>query len=244
MNSFYHIWTLSQLFVIKIMFLFVYSFYRIKGYSVDESLKICCVQWSNFCEKKFQMKIDVLQPEVFKEIDLNRPVFLVSNHESWGDIPALCYATQNYWGFVAKKELSRMPMLNYWMKKAGCILIDRKNFRGSLRLIENRVTSGEIVPKIAIFPEGTRSKDGSLLAFKPGGLKIAWSVEPQIIVTAVHGTRQAWENRSHNKTKPVKVKFLKKYELAEVKKEMRFSEWVKELRKELESGLDSLQKEL
>jgi hypothetical protein len=39
------------------------------------------------------------------------------------------------------------------------------------------------------------------------------------------------------------VKFLKKYELAEVKKEMRFSEWVKELRQELESGLNSLQKE-
>jgi 1-acyl-sn-glycerol-3-phosphate acyltransferase len=49
---------------------------------------------------------------------------------------------------------------------------------------------------LVVFPEGTRSKDGSLLPFKLGGSRLAVLAEALIIPVLIQGSRDAAENRA------------------------------------------------
>jgi 1-acyl-sn-glycerol-3-phosphate acyltransferase len=123
-----------------------------------------------------------------------RKLVIMSNHQSQLDIPALGLAMDCLIGFVAKRELSRIPLLNYWMRQVGCVIIDRSDKRGAHQALEKAARDMGAHP-LVVFPEGTRSKDGSLLPFKLGGSRLALLAEAIIIPVLIQGTRDAVENR-------------------------------------------------
>jgi len=106
----------------------------------------------------------------------------VANHQSLMDIPALVQFLPKYTSFIAKQELRRIPIFGSSAALVGTLFIDRS--RGadnpSLQLIGRLLKRGI---SILIFPEGTRSSDGGLGAFKRGGFALA--IEAQVPVVPI-----------------------------------------------------------
>ena len=113
----------------------------------------------------------------------------VSNHVSNLDPPALFMVLPRV-AFVLKQELGRIPLLGYVMGLGGFIYVNRKD-RDSRRMAQQeavaRLRAG--IPLI-IFPEGTRSRDGQLLPFRPGPFTIAIEAQVPIVPVTVHGSRR------------------------------------------------------
>ena len=128
-----------------------------------------------------------------EKIPTDQPVLYVANHRSAFDIllgytnvPGLC-------GFIAKKELNKVPILNLWMRKLYCLFLDRDNIRAGLDTILKAIDQVKHGVSIFICPEGTRSHTDELLPFKEGGMKIAEKTGCPIIPVALYGTDDLFE---------------------------------------------------
>lgn len=149
--------------------------------------------WAPFVFRFLNFKLHVRGAEHLTQAQ-GRHLFVVSNHLSWADIPALIFGIPHQLGFVAKMELGKIPILNYWMKQIGCILVDRKKHREAMRALK-QLESQDKFTRIVLFPEGTRSRDGRIGSFKPGGLKMAWQLGALVQPIHLQGTRNSWEER-------------------------------------------------
>jgi len=122
------------------------------------------------------------------KIPENVPLIVVSNHQSMHDIcPLACYFRNRHPKFVSKIELGKgIPAVSYNLTHGGSVLIDRKDSRQSLTAIkkfgkyieDNKYTA-------VIFPEGTRSKDGTPKRFSENGLKMLTKYAPSSYVVPV-----------------------------------------------------------
>ena len=123
-----------------------------------------------------------------KEAPAKGPVIVVSNHQSYFDIPIFIWIFRRYHAvFVAKKSLGRgLPSISYVLRNHGSALINRKSARQALPAIKALGTY--IIDNhcaACIFPEGTRARDGNLKTFKPHGLAALLKAAPGVPVLPV-----------------------------------------------------------
>ena len=149
--------------------------------------------WSAYVLRVFTVDLEVRGREHIPE-SRDRKIIIMSNHQSQLDIPALTRGIDRITGFVAKRELSRIPLLNFWMHQLGCVIIDRADKRGAHLALEKAAREMGTTP-LVVFPEGTRSRDGSLLPFKLGGTRLALLAQAIIVPALIEGSRNAVENR-------------------------------------------------
>jgi 1-acyl-sn-glycerol-3-phosphate acyltransferase len=118
-----------------------------------------------------------------------QPCIFASNHQSQTDIPALQgYFLANF-RWLAKKELFQVPIWGTAMRRAGYIPVDRSHGRQAMKSLDEaarRIAEGT---SVLIFPEGTRSKDGTLLPFKAGALLLAIKAGVPLVPVAISGSR-------------------------------------------------------
>lgn len=107
-------------------------------------------------------------------------------------------------GFVAKKELGRIPILAFWMRAVGCVFIDRSDKHGAKRALEAAAKTLDDRP-LVVFPEGTRSKTGKRLQVKLGGIRMAVMAGARVIPVHIHNSRAAYEAYDPNGVFPVPV---------------------------------------
>jgi 1-acyl-sn-glycerol-3-phosphate acyltransferase len=114
----------------------------------------------------------------------------MANHLSTVDIWALYVALPLPVRMIAKKQLSQIPLFGWAMWAGRFIFIDRGNAVAARRSIERakeRIRQGT---SVLLFPEGTRSRDGSLQPFKKGGFHLAIDAGAPIVPVAISGTRE------------------------------------------------------
>ena len=114
-------------------------------------------------------------------------VLFVGNHQSMLDIVTMLLAVNRPMGFVAKESLAKIRLIRAWIECIGSVFIARGESRKALQAIINSAKIVKSGHSLMIYPEGTRSKDGSLGEFKPGSLKIASRGEAAIVPVAVDG---------------------------------------------------------
>ena len=118
----------------------------------------------------------------------DRPLIIVANHQSMYDIsPIMWYMRKHHVKFISKKELGKgIPSVSYNLKHGGSVLIDRKNPIQAVKAIENFSNYIETTKRAAvIFPEGTRSKNGTPKPFQRKGLITLFQHIPSAIVVPI-----------------------------------------------------------
>ena len=129
-----------------------------------------------------------------ENIPKDTPVLYAANHRSLLDA-ALGYITiPNLTGFVAKKEVGKVPFLNLWMLNVNCLFLDRSDIRAGMKTILACTEYLKEGYSMFIAPEGTRSHDKDPLPFKDGSLKPAQKTGCPIIPVAITGTDELFEN--------------------------------------------------
>lgn len=123
--------------------------------------------------------------------DPEAPHIIVSNHSSWFDVFAVCAFLPGHFRFVAKEELTTIPLFGRAFNQCAHISIDRSD-RG--RAIESLAEAGARIRdqklNIVMFAEGTRSDDGALQPFKKGAFVLALESGVPVQPMAILGTRQ------------------------------------------------------
>ena len=111
-----------------------------------------------------------------ENIPTAQAVLYVGNHRSYFDILVGYVTVPGLMGFVAKKEMEKIPLLSAWMKFVNCLFLDRKNLKEGLKTILTGIEQVKRGVSVWIFPEGTRNREDNLLdllPFKEGSIKIA-----------------------------------------------------------------------
>lgn len=123
-------------------------------------------------------------------------VLYVSNHRSYFDIPVAYVTVPTLTGFLAKKEIGKIPFLSTWMRLLQCLFLDRDNIKQGLKTILKGIDQIKDGYSIFISPEGTRSQSKEMLPFKEGSLKIAEKTGCAIIPVSISNTDAVFENHS------------------------------------------------
>jgi 1-acyl-sn-glycerol-3-phosphate acyltransferase len=131
-----------------------------------------------------------LRVENFEHLPARGGVLLVANHQSFLDIPVLAVAAPRHVAFVARATLARSRFLAFLMRESGCVLI-RPNTpdRSALEAMIAHLEAGDCV---AVFPEGTRTRDGSLGTFRAGAVVAARRARVPIVPAAIRGAFEGW----------------------------------------------------
>ena len=101
---------------------------------------------------------------------LRRDVFFVSNHLSWIDILALAGASGT--AFVAKQELSEVPVIGWLCGLNRTVFVKRENRMGVAEQINALREALQDNWSVTVFPEGTVTDGHSLLPFKSSMISV------------------------------------------------------------------------
>jgi len=169
---------------------------------------------------------------------------IVANHQSIADIAAVLSALPLHFKFVAKKELYTIPFLGWHMALAGYMALDRSSREsGKNVLLESRSWLKQDV-SVLFFPEGTRSLDGAIHAFKIGAFKLARDHNIEVLPVVIDGTGDCIPKHTWKITKPsvFKVSIGKPVDLSGVSGEQ-LGAAVDAIREEMIQRLAALRRE-
>lgn len=121
-------------------------------------------------------------------------VLYVGNHRSIFDIVLSYPRVPSPTGFIAKKEILKVPLLNIWMIYMDCLFLDRKDIRKGMEMILTAIDKVKNGISIFIYPEGTRNKtDAPLGEFHKGSFKIAQKTGCPIIPVVINHSDEILE---------------------------------------------------
>ena len=123
----------------------------------------------------------------------DEPCVLVGNHQGIFDAFLLFACIDRKLGFIAKKEILRVPLVSSWMKESKTIFIDRENPRQMVGSINEGIKNIKLGYSMVIFPEGTRSLSQDMGEFKRGSMKLATKVGVPIVPITIDGTYKVLE---------------------------------------------------
>ena len=167
------------------------SFFTILLTGKKENFKFFGVIWGKTLSFIFNIKLIVKGKHNLQD----RNYIFAANHASLIDIPLLLIAVNRYTVFIAKSELSKIPIFKSILDRAGFIFVDRKNNDSAVKSMNNLMDDIKKIPRsVAIFPEGTRTSDGKLLPFKKGAAIFAINTDIPVIPVAISGT-YSWSKK-------------------------------------------------
>lgn len=114
----------------------------------------------------------------------------IVNHQGFFDIPLLLGFVDCRIRFVARENLFNVPLLGIFMKSLGCVAIGRRISKGELKKFEQisqLLASGGVM---AIFPEGTRSRDGTFGKFHTSAFRPARIAHSTIVPVLIWGSHR------------------------------------------------------
>ena len=148
-------------------------------------------------------KVNVIGKE---NIPQDGRVLFVGNHRSYFDILIYHEAIGKPLGFLAKKEMEKIPLLPLYMRDIGCLFLDRDDIKQGLSVIKQGTEYMKQGHSMVVFPEGTRNQTDTLLPFREGGYKMAEKSKSPIVPVSICRSDLMLESapkrriRSHNVT--------------------------------------------
>ena len=148
----------------------------------------------------------------FEKLPKERPIILISNHQSLFDIPPIIWGFRNHHPkFISKIELGKnIPSVSYNLRHGGSILIDRNK---RLQAAKEIAKLGSCIENnhyaVSIFPEGTRTKDGKVKPFKSAGVNALLKGAPSAVVVplVIDGNYELLKKGLYPMSFGVKIKY-------------------------------------
>lgn len=146
--------------------------------------------WSRWWLVAGGVKLEIRGQE---NVNPNQSYVIVANHRSDFDIMACFLALPVPIRYLAKQELFRVPILASAMRSIGIIEVDRDAHASIHEQINRQAKQLTAAGRsLMIYPEGTRTRDGSMGQFKKGAFTMAVSAGLPILPVTIHGSRDAW----------------------------------------------------
>ena len=144
----------------------------------------CARLWSRLILKTTGVHVTVTGLE---QLDPTRTYVFASNHQSIYDIPIVFASLPFQLRIIAKQSLRRIPFLGWHLGRTGHLLVDRSKpgagvVKKMARLVNERHS-------LIVFPEGTRSLDGTVARFKGGSFVLAVESQLPIVPVSIAGSR-------------------------------------------------------
>lgn len=161
---------------------------------VKSRSSLAIVNWAFRCVRFLAgTKVDYIGEE---NIPKDTPVLYIGNHRSFFDIVLTYVRVPRPTGYIAKKSLEKVPLLNVWMRNLHCLFLDRENIKAGMQTILAAIDLMKNGKSICIFPEGSRSKEeGTFLPFHEGSFKIAAKADCPIIPMTIVNSAAVFENQ-------------------------------------------------
>jgi 1-acyl-sn-glycerol-3-phosphate acyltransferase len=156
---------------------------------------VCGSTWARLNAYMTPMLVKVTGRE---HISKTQSYVIVSNHQSQYDIFVLYGWLGVDFKWVMKQELRKVPGIGIGCEKIGHIFIDRSNHEravASLNAAKKKIVNGT---SVLFFPEGTRSRDATLGAFKKGAFKMAIDLGLPVLPITIIGTRNILPSNTIN----------------------------------------------
>ena len=148
----------------------------------------CARAWSRLILATSGVRVQVTGLE---RLDPERSYVFAANHQSIFDIPIVFSALPYQLRIVAKDSLGRIPFMGWHLHRAGHLLVDRKNPGPDIvQKMARLVREGS---SLIVFPEGTRSLDGTLGRFKKGSFLVALGAKLPVVPVTIEGSRHVMQ---------------------------------------------------
>src|ERR1035441_5528696 len=125
-----------------------------------------------------------------ENLDPNQVYVIVSNHQSFADIPVLSHLKLDT-KWLGKAEVWRLPILKWMLRWAGDVPSDRDSRREGAKAMLQCARYLRQRVSVVFFPEGTRSPDGRVLPFNEGPFHLAIREQVPILPLVVEGSGAA-----------------------------------------------------
>jgi 1-acyl-sn-glycerol-3-phosphate acyltransferase len=140
-----------------------------------------------------------------ENIPAGQPCIFMANHVSNLDPPVILPLLPGRTSVLLKQSLMSIPILGYAMRLGGFVPIDTTRHedmpheearRIAMRNVERAADALRSGTSITIFPEGSRSPDGHIKAFKKGGFYLAADTGAPIVPVSISGTFEMMPNNT------------------------------------------------
>lgn len=144
----------------------------------------CATSWSRLILKTTGVRVTISGLE---HLDPSASYVFASNHQSIYDIPIVFASIPAQLRIVAKDSLGRIPFLGWHLRRTGHVLVDRQRpgagiMKKMARLVGRRQS-------LIVFPEGTRSADGTVARFKGGVFLLAIDAGVPVVPVSIANSR-------------------------------------------------------
>jgi 1-acyl-sn-glycerol-3-phosphate acyltransferase len=144
----------------------------------------CARAWAWLVLRTTGVHVEVRGAE---KLDPARSYVFASNHQSIYDIPIVFTSLPLQLRIIAKDSLGRFPFLGWHLQRTGHLLVDRKNPGAGIVKKMAKLVRG--ARSLIVFPEGTRSVDGTVARFKAGMFFVAVDAGLPIVPVSIAGSR-------------------------------------------------------
>ena len=165
------------------------------------------------------VKVDIRGLENVPE---DEAVLFMANHRGYFDIISVYATVPVLVGFIAKKEVKKIPSIGVWMKYINCLFLDRDDKKQGLKTILEAIENVKNGYSMFIMPEGSRSKSYEMLPFKKGSFKIAEKANCKILPVAIANSAEVFEKQFPRiKSQTIIIEYGRPIDLPSMDKEER-----------------------
>ncbi len=147
----------------------------------------CAQAWSRMIARTAGARVRVYGAE---HLRAGASYVFLSTHQSYMDIPVMLGYLPAQLRIAAKREVFMIPFLGWHMTRAGHISINRGAPAEAVATLQRAAAEVREGVSVFLYPEGTRSRDGSLQPFKKGGFKFAVQAGLPVVPVTIKGSRQ------------------------------------------------------
>ena len=143
-------------------------------------------RWVSWILRSCRIRVE---SEGAENVAAAQPVVLMSNHQSVFDVAAIVTTLPTSWRFVAKRDLTWIPLFGWALVAGGHVIIDRGHRHHAIESLARAAERVRRGVNVIVFPEGTRGNGRSLQEFKSGGFHLAIEAGVPILPVTVSGSQ-------------------------------------------------------